>query len=268
MMNLDQIINGTRETINSGYYERLAPARTERKSLCEYIEKAQEEGILPVVAGVATAMPDIGLLLANRKVAGRLIEKLCVEHDISAIDVWVEPRHHAGDLRWLAKELPIPIISRDWVIDSKQIVGGDAILLNLELMNAAQSDPHELIEVAHDLDCEVVLEVRNEEEFCEAKRSEADVIMINNRTDTGADISITIKALTRNKTGRPVISAHGINNAQDVRSLIVAGVNAVEMSEVHVCNGHFEQRLGVLKNAIYGKDPKMKIEEENRFIVK
>jgi indole-3-glycerol phosphate synthase len=256
MDNLAERINTIQEIIGSGYYERLAPPNRERKSVCESIEKMQDEGKFPILAEIATALPSEGMLFSSRKSALSHIEKLC-DYNLCALDLWLEPRFHAGDLRWLSKNFRMPVIARDYIISEKQIVGGDAVVLDFPLLNHANIDEHELMEAAHDLDLEVIAQVTNASELSDAKKSEADIIMINNSESNGngADISITLKALTKNKTARPVISAHGINSAQDVRSLVVAGVNAVEMSARQSCNGSFEQKFNTIKNAIYGKTP-------------
>ncbi|MFH1307125.1 MAG: hypothetical protein ABIH83_05750 [Candidatus Micrarchaeota archaeon] len=256
MKNVEEIIQSIKNTVESGYYERLAPARREKKSICEYIEKTQDEGTLPIIAEISTAWPQGGLLFPNRKKAGEMIDKLSTLYDLSAVDVWVEPKYHAGDLRWLSKKSPIPIIAKDWIIDSRQIVGGDAVILSMPLLNYAGVDFHELIEIAHEQDLEAVMEIKNAQELGEAKKSEADVILIDNIGPNGsdADISITISTLLKNKTGRPVISANGISSAKDIRSLVVAGVNAIEMSAKQVCNGNFENELDILRKAIKGKE--------------
>jgi len=250
----DEILAKIRDIVESGYYQRLAPPPMEKKSLCERIESIKTQGDLPIIGEVSTALPVRGLLMPSRKYASELIERIANSYELCALDLWVEPREHAGDLRWLAKELRIPLIHNDWIIDSRQIVGGDAIVLDISLINYANADLHELVETAHENDMEAIVQVRNDDDMTEAKKSEADCIMINNYGRNGhADISTSINALEKNGTGRPVISAHGITNAQDVRSLIVAGVSAIEIEATVTCNGSFEKMLGSVRAAVKGK---------------
>ncbi|PIT84569.1 hypothetical protein COU37_02725 [Candidatus Micrarchaeota archaeon CG10_big_fil_rev_8_21_14_0_10_45_29] len=263
-MDIQKIISSVRETVASGYYERLAPERRERKSLCERIERMGVEGSLPVVAEIATAHSD-GLFLPSRRAASKLIDAIGGRKDICALDLWVEPKLHAGDLRWLSKESEIPLISKDWIIDTRQIVGGDAVLLDISLLGIVNADLHEMIEVSHDLDLEAVVQIRTDEELVEAKRSEADVIMINNFGNNGmADVSVTLNALLKNKTGRPVISAFGVKAPAQVRSLLIAGANAIEMPASQVCSPFFEAELLKLRDAIHGKEPE-KLEQQGKI---
>lgn len=251
----DDLIAKIRDMIESGYYQRLAPPPMEKKSLCERIEKMRAEGDLPIIGEVSTALPERGLLMPSRKYASGLIERIANSYGLCALDLWIEPREHAGDLRWLAKDLKIPLIHNDWIIDTRQVVGGDAVVLDVSLISYANSDLHELIDHAHENDMEAVVQVRNDNEMSEAKRSEADCIMINNYADgDAADINTTINALKKNGTGRPVISAHGITGGKDVRALIVAGASAIEIEAQATCNGSFEKRIASARGALKGKE--------------
>ena len=251
-----ELLQKIKEVIDSGYYQRLAPALRERKSLCERIEALQNEGEIAIISQISTAIPNVGLLMPSRKYASELIDRLANSYNLCALDLWIEPREHAGDLRWLAKDLSIPIIHNDWIIDPRQIVGADAVVLDISLINYASVDLHELIDCAHEKDIEVIAQIKNEDEMSDAKKSEADCIMINNfgMTQVNADVKTTIEALERNGTGRPVISAYGIKSAKDVRALVAKGVGAIEIEAQICCNGSFEKRVSLVRSALKGKE--------------
>jgi indole-3-glycerol phosphate synthase len=251
-----QLLDRIKDVVESGYYQRLAPAHREKKSLCEKIEAMQDEGELPIISQISTAIPSIGLLMPSRKYATNLIDRIADSYNLCAVDLWVEPREHAGDLRWLAKDLKIPIIHNDWIIDPRQIVGADAVVLDISLINFANVDLHELVDTAHEKGMEVIAQIRNEDEMSDAKKSEADCIMINNFADskTSANIQTTINALEKNGTGRPVISSYGINTAKEVRTLIMKGVSAIEIEAQICCNGSFEKKLSIMRSALKGKN--------------
>lgn len=250
-----ELVQRVRDIVESGYYQRLQPPLREKKSLCDKIESMQEEGQLPIICEISTAMPEHGLLMPTRRYASDLIDRLANSYDLCALDLWIEPREHAGDLRWLAKDLRMPIIHNDWILDTRQIVGGDAVVLDISFIEFCSADLHELIEAAHEQDMEAIVQVRGELQMSTAKRSEADCIMINNfgMNGSGANVSVTIEALKKNGTGRPVISAQGIDRAQDVRNLVKAGVSAIELNAYQSCNGSFENKLEMAKKALRGK---------------
>lgn len=256
-MQLDeQLLGQIRQTVASGYYERLAPTRRERKSLADSIEKAHADGQLPLLLEVASAWPDTGLLLPTRERTEELLEQLAIL-DLTGLSVWVEPRFHAGDLRWLGRPMPMPLLCKDWVVDSRQIVGGDAVMLSRPLLEFAGADEHALIEAAHEQDIEVVMEVRTAEQLGHAKATEADIIAINNHGPNGGapGINTTLQMLASHKTGRPVISTYGIADAAQVRALLVAGASAVELSARQAREDNILDTVRALRRAVLGKDP-------------
>ncbi len=256
-MRLDQnLLEDIRKTIASGYYERHAPARREKRSLAEAIEQAHAQGVLPLLLEVATAWPEQGLLLPSRQSAQELIEKLAGTAP-AGLSFWVEPRFHAGDLRWLGQARPFPVLAKDWIIDARQMVGGDAVLLKAPLMQMAGADEHALMEAAHDADMEVVLEVYTSAQLTHAKATEADIIAINNNgaNGGGADINTTVQMLASHRTGRPVISMHGIRTPAQVRTLLAAGAGAVELDAMLTRENDAPDRIAALKRAVLGKDP-------------
>ncbi len=268
------ILDDIRSTIQSGYYERLSPVRRERKSLCEKLEREMAEGRLPLILEVATARPGGRLILPCRATACERLEKLALASP-SAMSVWVEPRHMAGDLRWLARERPFPVVARDLIIDPRQIVGGDAIVLSRPLLELAGFEAHPLIEAAHDLDMEVVMEVRTAQDMTHARGTEADAIAIHNSgangnahgarphgapspfgAQSGFDINTTLSLLSAHRTTRPVISCAGIRTPSQVRSLISAGAAAVELDAETTAGADGLDIVELLKKAVNGKGGK------------
>ncbi|VVC02288.1 Indole-3-glycerol phosphate synthase [uncultured archaeon] len=205
---------------------------------------------------MTTARPGGNLLLPNRSHAGDMMERLSVLTP-TAMSIWVEPRHMAGDLRWLARERPFPLISKDFVLDARQIVGGDAIVLSRSLLALAGVDEHPLIEAAHDLDMEVVMEVRTAEEMAQARQSEADVISIHNAGANGGglDINTTLYLLSQHRTTRPVISSLGVHTPSQARQIISAGATAIEL-DAEICAGPTAlDVIAGLKRAVNGHEP-------------
>lgn len=246
-----------KSNVESGYYERLTPVRREGISVCDAIEQSKLAGRLPIISEVSTAWPSKGLLLSNRIVSNKLIDNLSVS-GICALSVWVEPRIHAGNLRWLSKKLPIPLIVKDLIIDKRQIVGGDAVVLNLSLLSLAEADPNQLIDYAHDLDMEAILELNSANQMDEAKSTEADLFMINNNgpNGSGPNLDVTHSIFEKNGTGRQVISSHGVYSTEDVHSVLISGADAIELSAMQSADPEVFDQIKLFSRALHGKDPK------------
>lgn len=255
-MRLDPLfIQDLRHTIASGYYERNAPTRRDRKSLLEAIENAHAKGELPLLLEMAVALPDKGLLIPGKSWAAERMDVLAAARP-AALSIWVEPRRHAGDLRWLARTCEGPVLCKDWIIDARQIVGGDAVLLKRSLLDYARADEHALMESAHEQGMEVVMEVCTPEQLQSAKNGEADIIAVNNHGPNGhaPSINTTLSLLAAHKTGRPVISMHGIETEEQVRALLAAGAMAVELGAEHTRKEGVLEHVNRLRRARMEKD--------------
>jgi indole-3-glycerol phosphate synthase len=130
----------------------------------------------------------------------------------------------------------------------------------------AGCDAHSLIDIAHELDMEVVLEVCTLEDMDYARSSEADVIAIRNDWANGnkaafgngelsAGISNSLFLLSSSKTSRPVISCAQVSTPAHVRQLAAAGAWGIEIDAKTASASNFALIFGSLKKAINGKGP-------------
>jgi indole-3-glycerol phosphate synthase len=118
---------------------------------------------------------------------------------------------------------------KDIIIDQRQVhtarnSGADCILLIMSALS--DTDPallDDLIQEAHEMRLEVLLEVHNEDELDRALKSEADIVGVNNRnlTTLRIDLNTTPQLLARvhNRAGKVVITESGLESADDVRRL-------------------------------------------------
>jgi len=118
---------------------------------------------------------------------------------------------------------------KDFILSEKQVGNGDAVLLIQEFLDLAGVDANELVDIAHERDLEVVLEVNSLEAFRKAKKTEADIIGINNRDlqTLKVDLNTTASILQKETCDRIIISESGIVTRETVRKLLDAGVDGV-----------------------------------------
>ncbi|ADB51275.1 indole-3-glycerol phosphate synthase TrpC [Conexibacter woesei] len=158
----------------------------------------------------------------------------------AALSVLTE-RHHFGgsldDLRAAKEAARLPILRKDFVVDTYQVyesavAGADAILLIV-----AALEPRELARLhaeALALDLDVLVEVHDEPELEIAlERVDADVIGINNRdlTDFTVDVQRTFELLADIPAGKTVVSESGISTRDQLDELERVGVDAVLVGE-------------------------------------
>jgi indole-3-glycerol phosphate synthase len=249
-MDYQQIIYQVRRTIQSGYYDRYAPVRREKNSLVEIIEKNFQEGKITTIAEIVMA-DEKKLYFSTKKQVIEYIKKIDSKNYIDAIDLWIEPKIYSGDPRWLGVKINKITIVNDYIIDPAQMIAGDAIVLKYELIKQANVNLHKLIDFAHESDFETILEINDEKEFEEAKKTETDIILINNGQELTPNK--TIEILNKTKTTRPIIIKNGIFNEQDIRNLIKKDIKAIEIGyEYSNDYEKLEQKINQICSSIKG----------------
>jgi indole-3-glycerol phosphate synthase len=155
----------------------------------------------------------------------------------AALSVPTEPTPFAADLRHLlaCEEADMPVPMKDFIVDERQVRAAsrfraDAVLLIQEVFSdRPELDRDGLIDLAHFLGLEVVLEAHSEPDMRLAMESEADLLGINQRdlrtmrVDRGAGLRML--PLTTG-SDRPVIVMSGISERDEVARLRWAGASA------------------------------------------
>ncbi|MEM4137363.1 MAG: hypothetical protein QXH71_03965 [Candidatus Anstonellaceae archaeon] len=247
-MDYNLIIEEVRKTIESGYYENFAPLKKEKRSLVDEIEKRFSNGMVPIILEIAMADKTKLYFSTKNKLLSYLheIEK---QKWIAALNIWVEPKIHAGDIRWLSQNFSTIVVCSDYIIDPIQMVGGDALILDYELVEVAKVDINRLIDFAHEADFETIVKIRNIKEFEEAKKTETDIFMIENKYS----IDKTLEILNKINTPRPIIVKNGIYGKKDIRILISSGIKGIEINyEENFQIDSITKKIEEIKNSIKG----------------
>ncbi len=154
------------------------------------------------------------------------------------LSILAEPRVFGGSLDFVrqAAGTGLPVLFKDIVVDPRQVeaasnCGASAILViqTLSTRGLPVADPQVLIDRAHDLDLDVVLEAHTLEDLDAARASDADILGINNRDLATMDVNLSTTAtlLASRPKDRPVIAMSGIENREQVESMLRAGADAV-----------------------------------------
>ncbi|WP_175991354.1 indole-3-glycerol phosphate synthase TrpC [Bacillus sp. Marseille-Q1617] len=141
------------------------------------------------------------------------------------------------DLAEVRKQVSLPILCKDFIIDPIQIdrahdAGANIILLIVAALDKATL--HSLFDYAGNLGLEVLVEVHNEEEMRIALDMGASIIGINNRNlktfEVSLDVTENLAAMIKNKK-TVLISESGIKNKSDCERAAKAGAHGVLVGE-------------------------------------
>ncbi|MFC1485060.1 indole-3-glycerol phosphate synthase TrpC [bacterium] len=236
-------------------YEEFKNTKIKKISFANALKK---KGV-NIIAEIKKASPSKGDLRADLDVAE--YAKIYEKAGASAISVLTEKNFFKGDIEYLKKVkkiVNIPALRKDFIIDAYQIFesrfqGADAILLIASILS--DEELVEFIELARNLELDVLLEAHNEQELQRVLQTKANIIGINNRClqDFSVDIQTTVrlsKILLKSKD-KILVSESGINTHEDIVYLRKFNVNAFLIGEVILKS---ENPLNKLKSLIGDKD--------------
>lgn len=154
----------------------------------------------------------------------------------AAISVLTDRRYFGGSpflLQEIKTVTTVPILRKEFIIDSYQIyearsIGTDAVLLIAAILN--DQELLSFVALTDQLGMDALLEVHNRAELARVLRFEKVLIGINNRDldtlETDINISLDLIRDPRLKH-RVVVAESGISGRNEVQSLTAAGISAI-----------------------------------------
>jgi indole-3-glycerol phosphate synthase len=157
----------------------------------------------------------------------------------AAISVLTEERSFHGslaDLRAAADACALPLLRKDFILDSYQLHEARAAGASAILLIVAALDPgllHELHDCALELSLDPLVEVHDAGELAAATAIGARLIGVNNRDlrDFSVDRERTFALLDAMPADAIVVSESGISTVADLQRLEAAGVGAALIGE-------------------------------------
>jgi indole-3-glycerol phosphate synthase len=227
--------------------ERLADLPAPR-GFAEALFLRSESGTA-IIAEVKKGSPSKGLIrpdfdpvdIARRYQAG----------GAACLSVLTDREFFMGDLAYLREisaAVTLPLLRKDFIIDSYQLVearvsGADAALLIAAALD--QKRLEQLAEKAAELGLDVLLEVHDAEELKRALQLPVRLIGINNRNlkTFHTDLAITERLLPLIPADRLVVSESGLGSRADILRLQQAGARAFLIGESLMREERFEDKL-------------------------
>ena len=241
---LDEIVEHKRREVHERIIETPLAVVQQKASVAPAVrdfagslQKRIEIGDPAVIAECKKASPSKGLIRAHYDPAQ--IARSYSEGGATCLSVLTDERYFQGsDAHLVAARAAceLPVIRKDFVIDSYQVyeartLGADCILLIVACLDDRSLS--ELADVAANLGMDVLVEVHDRVELERALRIRTRLIGINNRDLKRfvTDITTTIGLLSDVPDDRLVITESGINTMDDIASLRARDVNAFLVGE-------------------------------------
>ena len=189
-----------------------------------------------MIPDIKARSPQEGDLLQGRDPVK--LAKALAAAGAQVFSVVTEKEHFGGSLQILqeiVQAVSQPVLRKDFINSPQQLretadTGARAVLLIASML--AKEQLYELIEYAHILGLEPLVETHNEEEIRSLNELDLSILGINNRniveleTDDGS-VKTTEELAGLAKSGTLLISESGIASPQDVKRAAQAGAHAV-----------------------------------------
>lgn len=256
---LETLVRDAFLTIQEGYYENEGIASPKKRKITQAISSCQGNAI---IAEVKFSSPSLGVISKSSDHVG--IADSMVKGGAIALSVLTEPKHFAGSLKYLeeiSQKTNVPILMKDIFVSSEQIraanlAGADAVILISSIFRRglAKVSKETLIEDAHELGLEVILECHDLDEFSDGLKSEADIIGINNRNLGTMEVSLDVSrgilsSLDLDRLDRIVIIESGIKNPVDIKILQKLGAKAFLVGSSIMASENIEEKVALLVNS-------------------
>lgn len=203
---------------------------------CRDFRKAVGGETCSIIAEVKCASPSRGRLVENFDPLK--IAKTYEQNGAAAVSVLTDEKYFCGHKDYLAqikREIRIPVLRKDFMIDPLQVyearaIGADAILLIVRVLGQRLAD---FIVLARELGLHPLVEVHTQAELDVALAAGAEIIGINNRNlDTFVtDINTSRNLKAGIPEGKTVVAESAIKSRTDIEYLMSAGIHAFLIGE-------------------------------------
>ena len=256
---LDEIVTAKREEIarakaempRAALLERLAGAPPVR----DFLAALARPGPIRLIAEVKRASPSAGQIRADFQPAR--IAEIYQRHGADCVSVLTDEPYFQGsldDLRQVRAAVELPLLRKDFVIDTYQVVearvaGADAVLLIAECLDD-DSLPR-LHDAVIELGMTPLVELFEPANLPRVLNAGARLVGINNRDlrSFKTDLERTLRLRPQIPDDRVVVGESGIRTRRDVERLQSAGVDAVLVGETLMASPD----LGAAVDELLGK---------------
>ncbi len=198
---------------------------------------ALRQNNVALIAEVKKASPSKGLLIADFEPVE--IARIYADNGATAVSVLVDQRYFQGHidyLRAVRQAVDLPVLFKEFVIDSVQVIQARAAGADAVLLIAAALEDARLADLKAEIESfgmDALVEVHDEREMERALVSGTTLIGINNRDlkTFREDLSITERLARMAGPDVTLVAESAMRSPQDVARMGQAGAHAVLVGE-------------------------------------
>lgn len=251
----DEVAALKRETSESALLSQAATAPAPR-GFARALDEVAESGAAALICELKRKSPSAGDILPGADPVE--IAKDYQAAGAACLSILTDYPSFGGsleDLRTIRAAIGLPIIRKDFMIDTIQVAearaaGADAILVILSAVDDTCAD--DLIAAASSLGMDAIVEVHDEAELDRANALSSPLVGINNRDlkRMVTDLTVTERLAARVDPSKSLISESGISEPSHIQRLSEAGARRFLIGESLMKSANRRQACTNLRNAI------------------
>lgn len=221
-----QIVEIQRKKVTEKELQFLIENNEKPRGFKKAIDEKFNKKKLSIIAEIKKGSPSKGIISKNFNAVE--IAKKYTDGNATCISVLTDKKYFYGsdnDLISVKKNSIAPILRKDFIISEYQILESRAIGADCILLIHGVLDPqtmHRYIEIAHQLNMDVLVETHSIEELEYWVQNDKVLLGINNRNLKNMDVNLnhSVKLKKKIKTDRNIICESGIINEKDIDYLM------------------------------------------------
>ena len=217
-------------TVSRAELEARFPPIDQARSFSRAMRERVQSQQVAVIAEIKKASPSKGLIREDFQPAQHAADYEA--HGATCLSVLTDEMFFKGCNEYLLQARAacgLPVIRKDFMIDTYQIaeskaLGADCILLIVAALQSAQLV--ELADYANEIEIDILVEVHNQYELEQALQLSADLIGVNNRNLHSFETSLqtTLDLTAQVPADKILITESGIHMRDDVITMTDAGI--------------------------------------------
>lgn len=236
MNHLDKILLETRKSVTqlkktisiAGLEDRIN--EFSKRCFIETLKRKTSLKEIAVIAEIKRSSPSKGVIRENFILED--IARDYADNGATCLSILTDEPFFGGNIEYVErarKIVKIPILRKDFIIDSFQVTETKARGADCILLIVAALDDHELkdfYDQSKAIDLDVLIEVHNLEELERALKISPELLGINNRNLSSFEVDIqnSIDLMKKIPSDITVISESGISKQPDLKNLSAAGI--------------------------------------------
>lgn len=236
MNHLDKILLETRKSVAqlkktisiAGLEDRIN--EFSKRCFIETLKRKTSLKEIAVIAEIKRSSPSKGVIRENFILED--IARDYADNGATCLSILTDEPFFGGNIEYVERArniVKIPILRKDFIIDSFQVTETKARGADCILLIVAALDDHELkdfYDQSKAIDLDVLIEVHNLEELERALKISPELLGINNRNLSSFEVDIqnSIDLMKKIPSDITVISESGISKQPDLKNLSAAGI--------------------------------------------